>query len=97
MTIVRGYLQPGRNIVSIRIPCPDCKTWHSHGDGSLADKRTPVGDLTHRVGHCYDKDRFPGGYYIQIQPERFQKQWETGRGRISKTYSNNTTVGTAFA
>jgi hypothetical protein len=90
MTVVKGYFQhvrPGVNgPMMIKVPCRECRRWHTHGDGQISEKRTPVGDLTHRSGHCYDRNAYPDGYWIEIQPEPYRSKWSTPRGMISAAY-----------
>lgn len=77
--VVRGYLsrQRERGVRTLRIPCPQCDLWHSHGAGP---EETP-GKTTHRASHC---GKGPNAYgLIAIQSEPFDPAWRTPRGRKS--------------
>jgi hypothetical protein len=87
---VRGYFQPVKdrlnNVMLIRVACEPCNRWHAHGDGSLDEDRTPVGELTHRSSHCVDPQNYPNGYWIEIQPDPYDPRWSAPRGKISTAY-----------
>lgn len=86
--IVPGYFEVMQNrtgdVRLIRVPCPLCTRWHTHGDGKTSTAPTPVGQTVSRIGHCLYKTS--EGFDIVIQEPCFRKTWETPAGRISKKY-----------
>jgi len=75
LRVLAGFLTRGGS--DLRVICPNCGRWHSHG----ADKGLAPGDTTHRAAHC----RVPApGYYITVQPEPYKRDWATTGDRFSR-------------
>lgn len=63
-----GYLEPGRQVVHVRVWCDWCCIWHTHGagtDGTHGDG--------HRVAHCGTPDSpyYDSGYTIAVSSVPF--------------------------
>lgn len=49
-----------RGTVLVRIKCPHCTEWHTHGAGEPTNGFAEVTDLGHRASHCIDGNRNEG-------------------------------------